>query len=126
MISIITPTYNRSSDLQRSVNSVLQQTYEDWELIIIDDGSTDETPDIVARMSDPRIRVHRHSPNRGVTAAKNAGFDRIRGEWFTILDDDDEMVPEALAVLIGCAGETGATAITCNCVDSVSGVCSVL
>jgi len=121
MISIITATYNRASTLPRAVESVLSQTYSDWELIIIDDGSTDETPEVLAGMTDPRIRVYRHWPNRGVTAAKNAGLDRIEGEWFTLLDSDDEMVPDALASMLECAERTGATAITCNCVDSVTG-----
>jgi len=121
MVSIIMATYNRASTLPRAVESVLKQTYSDWELIIIDDGSTDGTPDTLAGMTDPRIRVHRHSPNRGVTAAKNAGFDRIEGEWFTMLDSDDQMVPDALASMLECAERTGATAITCNCVDSVTG-----
>ena len=79
-------TYNRASTLARAVESVLEQTYSDWELIIIDDGSTDGTPDVLAGMTDPRIRVFSLSPNRGVSAAKNAGFDRIEGEWFTTLD----------------------------------------
>ena len=121
MVSIVMATFNRASTLPRAVESVLRQTYSDWELIIIDDGSTDGTPDLLASMTDPRIRMYRHSPNRGVAAAKNAGFDRIEGEWFQTLDSDDEMVPNALASLVECAERTGATAITCNCVDSVTG-----
>jgi GalNAc5-diNAcBac-PP-undecaprenol beta-1,3-glucosyltransferase len=121
MVSIIMAAYNMASTLPRAVESVLSQTYTDWELILIDDGSTDETPRVVAGLTDPRIRAFRHSPNRGVTAAKNAGFDQIKGEWFTILDADDEIVPEALATMLECAEETGATAITCNCMDSVTG-----
>ena len=66
------------------------------------DGSVDETTAIVGRWysSDSRIRVFRHESNRGVTAAKNTGFDHIQGEWFVMLDSDDEMTPEALAVLL--------------------------
>ena len=121
MVSVITATYNRAATLQRAVDSVLGQTYSDWELIIIDDGSTDRTSDVLARMTDPRIRVYHHSSNHGTSAARNAAFDRIRGEWFTLLDDDDEMVPDALASMLECAERTGATAITCNCTDSVTG-----
>ena len=62
-----------------------------------------------------------HERNRGATAAKNTGFDHMRGEWFTILDSDDEMVPDALEVMLDCAQRTGANAITCNCVDSQTG-----
>lgn len=114
-------TYNRASTLARAVESVLEQTYSDWELIIIDDGSTDETPDVLAGMTDRRIRVYRQSPNRGMNPAKNAGLDRIAGEWFTTLDSDDEAMPTALAEMLECAERTGATAILCNCVDSVTG-----
>lgn len=121
MISVILPTYNRANTLQRAVDSVLRQTLHDWELIIVDDGSTDETPQILAKVSDPRVRVCRHPRNRGVTAAKNTGLDHIRGDWFTGLDSDDEMTPEALEVMLECAERTGATAINCNCVDSVTG-----
>ena len=121
MVSIIMTTYNRASTLARAVESVLEQTCSDWELIIIDDGSTDETPDVLEGMADPRIHVYQQSPNRGVTAAKNAGLDRIAGEWFTTLDSDDEAMPTALAEMLECAERTGATAITCNCMDSVTG-----
>ena len=123
-VSIVMATYNRAATLPRAVASVLSQTEPDWELIIVDDGSTDETPALVAEMTDPRIRVYRHSPNRGVTAAKNAGLDRIRGEWFTTLDSDDEMIPDALAAMLDCAERTGATAIECNCTDTVTGAMS--
>jgi glycosyltransferase involved in cell wall biosynthesis len=121
VVSIIMPTFNRASTLPRAIDSVLNQTCPDWELIIVDDGSTDETPQILASMTDPRIRVFQHSPNRGVAAAKNAGFDRIRGEWFTLLDSDDEALPDALATMLECAERTGATAITCNAIDSATG-----
>ena len=121
MISIVMATYNRAATLPRAVASVLAQSDPDWELIIIDDGSTDETPTLVAKMTDPRIRAFRHSPNRGVTAAKNAGLDRITGEWFTTLDSDDEALADALDAMLECARQTGATAITCNCIDSVTG-----
>ena len=121
MVSIVMATYDRASTLQRAIDSVLAQTDPDWELIIVDDGSTDETPEITSTLDDPRIRVYRHFPNRGQTAAKNVGFDKIRGEWFTILDSDDEMVPDALEAMLECAERTGATAITCNCLDTSTG-----
>ena len=121
MISIITATYNRAATLQRSIDSVLAQTLDDWELIVVDDGSTDGTAELLARQSDPRIRVFTHPVNLGVCAAKNTGFDHIRGEWFTTLDSDDEMTPDALKTMLECATRTGATAVTCNCADGVTG-----
>jgi len=120
-VSIVTPTYNREATLGRAVDSVLRQTYPDWELIIVDDGSTDGTDAVLAGYPDERIRVVRHARNSGATAAKNTGLDQVRGEWFTILDSDDEMVPDALEVMLDYARRTGANAITCNCVDSQTG-----
>jgi glycosyltransferase involved in cell wall biosynthesis len=121
MISVVTPTYNRADTLGRAIDSVLLQTYPDWELIVVDDGSTDESTEVLAGYADERIRIYRHEHNRGATAAKNTGFDHMRGEWFTILDSDDEMVSDALAVMLEYAQRTGATAITCNCMDSQTG-----
>lgn len=118
MISIIMPTFNRSATLGRAIDSVLAQTYPDWDLIIVDDGSTDDTQEVLARYADARVKVVRHPDNRGVAAAKNTGFDEIDGEWFTFLDSDDEMAPDALAVMMECATRTGANAITCNCLDT--------
>ena len=121
MISVVMATYNRAGTLPRAIDSVLGQTYADWELIVVDDGSTDETAATLAAYADERIRVFRHDGNRGVTAAKNTGLDHVRGEWFTTFDSDDEMVLDALAVMFECAQRTGATAITCNCLESWTG-----
>ncbi len=120
MISVVLPTYNRAAVLPRAVNSVVSQSFSDWELIIVDDGSTDETASYLAGLQDPRITVYRHPSNRGVAAAKNTGLDHVRGEWFTILDSDDEAMPDALSVMMEYATRTGATVLTCNCVDSVT------
>ena len=114
-------TYDRAGTLGRAIDSVLRQTADDWELIVVDDGSTDATDAVLNGYADERIHVYRHPHNRGATAAKNTGFDHMRGEWFTILDSDDEMVPDALEVMLEYAQRTGATAITCNCLDSRTG-----
>jgi len=121
MISVIMATYNRADTLQRAIDSVLRQSYEDWELIIVDDGSTDETTSVLEALDDPRIRVVRHPRNRGMHAAKNTGLDHVAGEWFTTLDADDEMMPEALEVMLACAARTGATAVSCNGLDTSTG-----
>lgn len=120
-VSVVTATYDRADTLGRAIDSVRAQTFPDWELIVVDDGSTDRTADVLAGYEDERIRVFRHERNRGATAAKNTGLDHLRGKWFTILDSDDEMVPDALKVMLDCAQRTGANAITCNCVDSRTG-----
>lgn len=124
MISIIITTYNRCNVVSRAINSVLAQDYSDWELIVVDDGSTDNTELVLKTFVDDRIRIVRHPTNRGVNAAKNTGFDNIRGEWFTTLDSDDEMIaPEALSTFMRIPREIDPTinAITCNCIDSATG-----
>jgi glycosyltransferase involved in cell wall biosynthesis len=121
MISVVLATYDRAATLQRAIDSVLRQTLADWELIVVDDGSTDGTAELLAGIIDRRVIVCRHETNRGTAAAKNTGFDHIRGEWATTLDSDDEMVPEALQVMLECAERTGATAITCNGLDWATG-----
>ena len=122
VISIVLPTYERATVLRRAVESVLGQTIGDWELIIVDDGSTDDTSRFLDELHDPRVSVYRHSHNRGVAAAKNTGLDHVRGEWFTIFDSDDEMMPDALEVMTEYAVRTQATVITCNCVDATNGM----
>ncbi len=122
MISIIIPTYNRSRCIARALDSVLAQDYRDWEIVLVDDGSTDATASVLQRYADPRIRMFKHPFNRGVGAAKNTGLDQIRGEWFGILDSDDELAPDALAELMRAAGAgPGISAVTCNCIDSETG-----
>ncbi|MDE3212757.1 MAG: glycosyltransferase, partial [Bacteroidota bacterium] len=114
------PTYNRAKSIERAVNSVLNQTYRNFELILVDDGSTDRTVEILNHLTDPRIRILRHETNKGVTAAKNTGLKAIRGEWFTTFDSDDEMVPEALETMIRIPlyFDKNITAVTCNCLDA--------
>ncbi len=88
-VSICIPTYNRCDYLQYSVNSVLAQTYTDFELIICDDGSTDDTPDVVNSWNDPRIRYLRHPENIGRSRNMRSGFDAAVGDYFIKFDDDD-------------------------------------
>lgn len=122
MISIIIPTYNRAKTLPRAIESVLAQDYADWELIVVDDGSADGTAKLLEMYADARIRVIRHPANRGVGAAKNTGLDHIRGEWFTILDSDDEIIPGALSAFMQVpAMDHSINAITCNCIDTATG-----
>jgi glycosyltransferase involved in cell wall biosynthesis len=96
LFSIITATYNRVHLLPRAVKSVLNQTYQNFELIIVDDGSTDNTEDVCRCFSDHRVRYHKQTPNRGVLAARNKALDLATGDYVAILDDDDELVPQAL------------------------------
>jgi len=123
VISIIIPTYNRAHTIRRAIDSVLAQTYKDFEIIVVDDGSTDNTLDILRQYHDPRVKIIQLETNKGVSSAINTGFNHINGEWFTLLGSDDEMIPRALETLIKVPSEIDETidAITCNCIDSVTG-----
>jgi glycosyltransferase involved in cell wall biosynthesis len=123
LVSVVTATYERARTLGRAIDSVLAQTYPHLELIVVDDGSTDATGELVARYRDPRLRYVRHPQNRGVTAAKNTGFDHARGEWITTLDSDDEMVPHALFTLLQALEDVDPEldAVSCNCCDARTG-----
>lgn len=102
MISIVIPAYNAQAYLRECLESVLAQTYTDWEAIIVNDGSTDSTLDIALSYSahDPRIHVIT-TPNRGLSCARNAGIEEVKGRWLTFLDSDDVLLKDALKVCIG-------------------------
>ena len=99
-ISVVIPTRNRAELLPRAVGSVLAQTWTDFELLIVDDHSTDGTPAVIAGFADRRIRSWRHERNRGQSKALNTGIERARGEYFAFLDDDDEWLPAKLAAQV--------------------------
>jgi glycosyltransferase involved in cell wall biosynthesis len=89
-VSVVLPTYNRAWCLARAIESVLRQTYRALELIVVDDGSTDDTPDVVSAFSDPRIRYIRLARNRGAGAARNVGVRHATGRLLAFQDSDDE------------------------------------
>ena len=97
-VSVIIPTRNRATLLPRAVNSVLEQTFTDFEVLIVDDCSTDDTAGVMAGMElvDPRIRGFRHDHNRGSAATRNTGIANAFGEYLAFLDDDDEFLPNKL------------------------------
>ena len=97
-VSVIIPTYNRATLIGDPIESVLKQTYTDWELIVLDDGSTDDTAQVVAQYGD-RVR-YVYQENAGETAARNAGFAHARGELISFLDSDDCMLPHNLDTLV--------------------------
>ena len=107
-VSIIVPVYNASKTLCRCVDSVLKQEYPDFELLLVDDGSQDDSPvlcDGYARQDD-RVQVI-HKENAGVSAARNDALDRARGEYLQFLDSDDWLAPEATKLLVRSARESG-------------------
>lgn len=96
LVSIVIPTYNRAYILSRAIESVLNQTYRNIELIIIDDGSTDNTEEIVKNFSDPRIKYIRHSENRGIPFSRNTGIKNSKGDFIAFLESDDEYLPKKI------------------------------
>ena len=123
LVSIIMATYNRAHTIVRAVDTVLNQTYKNFELIIIDDGSTDNTLEILKKYNDPRIRIFVNETNRGVTAAKNRGFKEIKGEWFGTFDSDDELKPYAIETLMNIPlnVDNKITSVIGNCADAITG-----
>ena len=97
-VSVIIPTHNRAHLIGRSIQSVLNQTYQDFEIIVVDDGSTDNTKDIIEKFQkkDNRIKYIRHEKNKGGSAARNTGIKAARGEYIAFQDSDDEWFPEKL------------------------------
>ena len=87
-VSVIIPTYNRSSVLSRAIDSVLRQSDRDFELIVVDDGSTDNTKNLIEQYSDQITYIYQD--NEGVSAARNLGLKHATGEWVAFLDSDDE------------------------------------
>lgn len=97
MISVILPTYNRAKEIPKSIESILNQTYKDFELIIIDDGSTDNTQEVVAGYQDKRIRYIQNTTSKhGVSVARNIGIRESTGEYITFNDSDDVFYPDKL------------------------------
>jgi GT2 family glycosyltransferase len=95
-VTVVISTFNRAAIVGRAIRSVLAQTCQDWELIVVDDCSTDGTEQAVRSFSDARIRYIRHDRNRRQAAARNTGIRCARGEYVAFLDDDDEWLPEKL------------------------------
>lgn len=111
-VSVVLATFDRAAQVGRAIRSVLAQSFGDLELIVVDDGSTDRTPDVVLRLArrDPRVVYVRHE-NRGLSAARNTGIALARGAWVTFLDSDDAYAPEHLRVRMAIAARGGADAI---------------
>lgn len=96
LISVIIPVYNGAAFIAAALESVLGQTYQSWEMIVVDDGSTDDTASVVHQFSD-RVR-YLYQPNRGPAAARNTGMAAAKGELIAFLDHDDQWTPDKLTV----------------------------
>lgn len=102
MISVIVPLYNASSTIERCINSIIEQSYQDWELLLINDGSTDDSFLICEKMAktDNRIRLFNKS-NNGVSSARNVGLNNAKGNLITFIDSDDYVKKDYLSNLLG-------------------------
>lgn len=98
--SVIIPTYNRAELLSRAIRSVLAQTYQNWELILLDDGSTDDTTEIVNAYHDSRIRYF-YGENHGAACARNRALEKANGQYIAFLDSDDTWSHEKLELQLG-------------------------
>jgi glycosyltransferase involved in cell wall biosynthesis/GT2 family glycosyltransferase len=105
LVSIIMPAYNRASVINMAIQSVLDQSHENFELIIVDDGSTDETAAIVQAIDDPRIILIRLPENRGVSVARNRALDEAKGDIIAYLDTDNLWDTDYLAIMTGALSE---------------------
>ena len=97
--SVVIPAFNRERELPRAVASCLTQEYPGFEVIVVDDGSSDATVESISGFPDPRLRVIQHGVNRGPGAARNTGVRSATGDWVVLLDSDDELLPGALTTM---------------------------
>ena len=115
LLSIIVPVYKVENYLPKCIDSILAQTFTDFELILVDDGSPDDCPALcdAAAEKDARVRVI-HQKNGGLSAARNAGLDAARGAWIGFVDSDDYIAPEMYEVLYQAVQSTGADLALCD------------
>jgi glycosyltransferase involved in cell wall biosynthesis len=125
LVSVIIPTHNRAAFIPTAIASVLNQSLRDFEILVVDDASTDGTGEVRDKFHDARIRWLRHDKPRGGAAARNTGIIHSRGEYIAFLDDDDEWYPDKLArqmeVMLGSEPQVGAVYTGYVIVDRSSG-----
>ena len=108
IVSIIMAAYNAEKTISIAINSVLVQTYTNWELLVINDCSKDNTVEVVTSFTDPRIHLLNNETNSGVSVTRRKGMDAAIGEWIAVLDSDDAWTPDKLEKQIKLAEKTGA------------------
>ena len=114
-VSVAIPTFNRAHLVTRAIRSALAQTIQDIEILVVDDGSTDATPEVLARIEDPRLQLARHERNAGISRTRNTAIRLARGEWMAFLDDDNEWAPEYLErQLVSVREHPGAGVVYCR------------
>jgi len=115
-VSILMPAYNVAPFITRAIDSVVRQTHQDWELIVVNDFSSDNTDDVVSDLAsrEPRIRLVRMPANMGPGAARNAALAEATGQWIAVLDSDDAWKPRRLEILLDWADRTSAEFVADN------------
>jgi glycosyltransferase involved in cell wall biosynthesis len=116
-VSVVLPTRNRSAMLKKSLRSALDQDAIGLEVIVIDDGSSDDTAEQLERIEDQRLTVLSNHPAQGVARARNAAIERAHGEWIAFLDDDDLWAPGYLRAQLGTAAEQGFSLCYCGRIE---------
>jgi glycosyltransferase involved in cell wall biosynthesis len=120
-VSVITPLYNSAAFIRRTLDSLLAQTYTNWESVLVDDGSTDETADIIRPyLDDNRFRYLRQD-NRGIAGARNTGILASRGEWICLLDHDDRWLPTKVERQLAYAEQYGSDIVCSDALMIVEG-----
>jgi glycosyltransferase involved in cell wall biosynthesis len=113
LVSVVIPTLNRPTLLLRAINSVLRQSYQGFEVIVVVDKPEPDTVDAVQSVDDPRVRLIRNPYSLTAAGARNAGADHATGEWVAFLDDDDEWLPNKLEKQIAVAAGQPSTLVSC-------------
>ena len=114
LVSIMMPAYNAENYIVSAIDSILAQTYENWELIVVNDGSTDRTGEILSEYKDDRIHVYTQE-NRGEAAARNLALSKMNGQFLSFLDSDDKYLPDFLKTMVDyCINHPGVDAVYCD------------
>ena len=119
LVSVVIPVFNRAHFIGDAVRSVLRQTLGDFEVVVVDDGSTDDTLAVAEAIGDARVRIVSHAGNRGLPAARNTGLDEARGEFIAWLDSDDLCRPERLARQVAFLRANAEVAMTGCCAGKI-------
>lgn len=102
LVSIVLPTFNRAHTLRRAIDSVLAQTYQHFRLVVVDDGSSDHTPELLSALTDPRVECITLAANAGVARARNIGIEATNSTFVAFQDSDDEWLPNKLEEQMNC------------------------
>lgn len=111
LVSVVMPTFNRGDRIQNAIRSILDQTYKDWELIIVDDGSTDSTKRVVMDFAHPKIKYHKIEHQNNISKVRNYGNSLARGEIIVVQDSDDISFPDRLEAIVECFKTTQADVV---------------